>query len=335
MQRSNPELDNAFLSPDFALAAGRVRPATRVAVLEEAGAPAGFFAFEQGQFGIGGSIAPGVSDAQGVVHPLGFEWAAEELLRGCGLVTWEFDNLVESQLDRAGQHVVRRSSSLIDLSGGYAEYLNDGGKGSRGIVKSTLYKLRKLERDIGPITFEFESRDADALRLVMRWKAEQYRRTGRRDRFGVDWISALVWDLFGDPGVGTLSVLRAGDRIIAAHFGLRSSATLSTWFPVYDVELARYSPGLALHLRMAEAVAASGLRRLDMGKGDEEYKTWLRTNEVAVGEGWIARPSPVAMARRLQGAPARIAVNFVLSHPSLRRAARATLNRVGSVRRLL
>ena len=231
--------------------------------------------------------------------------------------------------------MVRRSSSLIDLSGGYAEYLNDGGKGSRGIVKSTLYKLRKLERDIGPITFEFESRDADALRLVMRWKAEQYRRTGRRDRFGVDWISALVWDLFGDPGVGTLSVLRAGDRIIAAHFGLRSSATLSTWFPVYDVELARYSPGLALHLRMAEAVAASGLRRLDMGKGDEEYKTWLRTNEVAVGEGWIARPSPIAMARRLQGAPARIAVNFVLSHPSLRRAARATLNRVGSVRRLL
>ena len=62
-----------------------------------------------------------------------------------------------------------------------------------------------------------------------------------------------------------------------------------------------------LHLFMAEAAATAGLLRLDLGKGDEEYKTVLGNRQLMVAEGCVERPSAVAVARRLQHAPCRYA----------------------------
>jgi CelD/BcsL family acetyltransferase involved in cellulose biosynthesis len=335
MQRSTPGLAGAFLSPGFALAAGRVRRRARVAVLEEGQEVMGFFPFEQGPFRVGRPIAAGACDAQGVIHAPGLEWDAGELLRGCGLDVWEFDHLVADQLASAGRNVVRRSSPIIDLSRGYEAYVEERRRSSKKTFKSTLYKQRKLERDLGGSRFELEVRDPEALTVLMRWKSGQYRRTGRRDRFAIDWIERLVRDLFetrSDGCVGTLSVLYAAERPVAAHFGLRSDSSLSCWFPAYDPALARYSPGLSLHLRMAEAAAAAGVRCLDLGKGDEDYKQSLKTGELSVGEGWIDRPSAVAMVRRVQRTPRRLAFNLVSRRPGLRRAARGALKRVASLR---
>jgi len=328
---------NAFLSPDFTLAAGRVRPGARVAVLEDGGEIVGFFPFERGRFRIGRPIATGVSDCQGVIHAPGFRWSTQDLLRGCDLDVWEFDHLLGSQAAWAGQHIAGRAAPLIDVSRGYELYIAERQRASKKIVKSTLYKQRKLDRDLGPTRFEFDVQDAQALRLLMKWKSAQYRRTGRRDRFAIGWIQRLVMDLFEARSagcIGTLSVLYSDDRVVAAHFGLRSHFTLSCWFPAYDVGLAKYSPGLSLHLRMAEAAPAAGVRFLELGKGDEEYKESLKTGDVSVGEGWMERPSVIAVARRVQRSPRRFAFMFVSRHPRLRTGARNVLKRVGALRGL-
>jgi CelD/BcsL family acetyltransferase involved in cellulose biosynthesis len=127
-------------------------------------------------------------------------------------------------------------------------------------------------------------------------------------------------------------VLYTGGDVVAVHFGLRSDSRLSCWFPAYDLQLARYSPGLALHLEMARAAAAAGLSDLELGKGDEEYKQSLKSRDLIVGEGWVDRPSPIAALRRAQRAPRRRALEFVLKRPVLRQRARRTLARVGSLR---
>jgi CelD/BcsL family acetyltransferase involved in cellulose biosynthesis len=171
----------------------------------------------------------------------------------------------------------------------------------------------------------------------MHWKSAQYRRTGRRDRFAVGWIRQLVFDLFetsSEGCSGVLSVLYARGEVVAAHFGLRSDSRLSCWFPAYDVRLARYSPGLSLHLKMAEEGAATGIRHLELGKGDEEYKLSLKSGDLIVGEGWADRPSAVAALRRARATARRHTLEFVLSRPALRQAARRTLARVGSLRSL-
>lgn len=334
MQRSSRELANPFLSPGFTIAAGRVRAAARVAVLEEGRDIVGFFPFEQGRWRIGRPIAAGVSDAQGVIHVPGLEWAPVELLKGCHLDVWEFDHLIGSQIPSTGQKVAGRSSPIIDVSQGYEAYVAQ--RASKRTFKSTFYKQRKLERDLGTTRFEFDSRDGHAFSVLLGWKSRQYRRTGHRDRFAIEWIRNLVWDLFEETDshgcAGTLSVLYAAERVVAAHFGLRSDSSLSCWFPAYDPRLARYSPGLSLHLRMAAAAATDGLRHLDLGKGDEVYKQSLKTNDLTVGQGRIHRLSVAAVAQKIRRTPRQVTSHIIINHPRLRHRVRGTWKWVASLR---
>ena len=364
MQRTTPDLLNPFLSPAFAQAVSRVRPDTRVAVLEDGGQLAGFFGFQQARMRTALPLAAGVSDGQAIVHVPGLEWDPVRLLTACNLDVWEFDHLLSAQvplLQRAARqrvpaecaHLTRRDSPIIDVSRGFEAYAEHQRRSTRRSFRTTLYKERKLAREVGPVEVTFDTPDPDVLRLLLKWKSAQYRRTGRRDRFATGWIERLVWDLFDhgrgrehrrptlpraqnthihDGCRGTLTVLRAGDRIVAVHFGLRSSRSLSCWFPAYDPELARYSPGLVLHLRMAEAAAEAGLDHLDLGKGDEIYKQWLKTGDLTVCEGAVYRPSMAAVMYGARRMPVRYASNFVLRHQRLRRVARSTLARVGRIR---
>jgi CelD/BcsL family acetyltransferase involved in cellulose biosynthesis len=335
MQEANPKLVNPFLSPGFALAAGRARPTTRVAVLEERQDIVGFFPFDLGRFRVGRPIAPGVSDCQAVIHSAGFEWNARDLLKGCRLDVWEFDHLIADQMASAGRSVSARDSPIIEIAQGYETYLAERQRASKKTFRSTFAKLRKLERDLGPMRFQFDANDPQALDVLMHWKSAQYRRTGHRDRFAVEWIVRLVRDLYetrSDGCSGVLSVLRSDTRVVAVHFGLRSESSLSCWFPAYDITLAKYSPGLSLYLKMAERAATAGIHYLDLGKGDEDYKQSFKNADLTVAEGWIDRPSATAAARRVKHAPRRALFNFIRSHPPLRRAARRALRQAGSMR---
>ena len=131
---------------------------------------------------------------------------------------------------------------------------------------------------------------------------------------------------------GTLSVLYAADLPVAAHFGLRSGSVLASWFPAFDVSFARYRPGLLLFRRLAEASAQLGIRHIDFGKGEEQYKQDFKNTDIAVVEGWVEQPGAVAGWRRLQRAPRRLVVDFVLSRPTLRVGARRALMGLGYVR---
>ena len=126
--------------------------------------------------------------------------------------------------------------------------------------------------------------------------------------------------------------LCAGDRLVAVEFSLRSETTLAGWFPSHDCEFSRYSPGSIRTLRTIEAAGLAGLQRYDFGKGDEEYKQWLKTGDLQVCEGWVVNPVPLGHLRRAMSMPQEMVLDVVLRHRRLRRAARATLERLGSAR---
>jgi hypothetical protein len=58
MQSSSPEFANPFLSPQFAVIVGELRPNTRVAVLSEGSSVVGFFPFERHRSGAGEPVGP-------------------------------------------------------------------------------------------------------------------------------------------------------------------------------------------------------------------------------------------------------------------------------------
>ncbi|MBV1942011.1 GNAT family N-acetyltransferase [Streptomyces sp. BV286] len=330
-----PDLANPFLSPEFTLAVGRCRRGVRIAVARENGEPVAFFPFQTTAAGVGRAIGLGVSDCQGLVHRPGFTWDAQELLRACGLAVWEFDHLLGGQTPfEAGASGVF-PSPVIDIDQGYETYLEQLRARSPKFTRTTLAKARKLGRDHGELRHVHDERDPGALRTLMHWKSAQYRRTGRSDRFAQDWITRLAHQLFhsrSESFAGLLSVLYAGDRPIAAHFGLRSERVLACWFPAYDPAFSKYSPGLVLHLRMAEAAAAEGIAHLDLGRGQKEYKDSLKTRELTVSEGWVARRHPVALGHRARRAPVRALRNAVLARPELFEPADKMLKRMGKIR---
>jgi CelD/BcsL family acetyltransferase involved in cellulose biosynthesis len=334
IQHQTPELASPFLSPGFAVAAGRVRDVARVAVMEDECQISGFFAFERHRGGIGKPIAAGVCDLQAVIRHPGMQLDARALLRGCGLASWEFDHLVAGQLHLANRKVTRRSSPIIDLSRGYDAYLEER-RSSSTTVKKTVAQLRRLERDRGDLRFVFDAREPEAFETLLRWKSAQYRRTGRLNRVRVGWVERLLSDLFASRSAdcaGTLSVLYAGDQMVAAHFGLRSESCLTWWFPAYDPSLAKYSPGRGLLLRSAEEASARGLRCVDLGKGEEAYKQALANSELTVGEGWIGTRSVAAALHGFRRTPQRFAYNLIMTRPPLHRAARGALRGVGRLR---
>jgi CelD/BcsL family acetyltransferase involved in cellulose biosynthesis len=303
LQRQSEVQASPFLCPEFAVAVGECNPSARVAVLADGGQLAGFFPFEQ-------------------------------LLRACGLSEWQFDHLVEGQLSFAPYVTMVSPSPVIDLADGFGAYAGQLQARSPQFCRDTARKARKLERELGELRLEADSRDSAELRALMAWKSDQYRRNGWVDVFDRQWIAELVERLFATRGAtfgGLLSVLYAGDKPVAAHFGLRAGRVLAHWFPAYDAQLARHSPGLIQHLRMAEQTSALGVELIDMGTGTERYKQTLRSRDLMVAEGVVTRGPVAAGAHRLRAAGARWARQQARRHPPLFRVANRVLRRYGRV----
>jgi len=338
MQRQNPGLASPFLCPEFAIAVGGVRSAARVAVLSDGAAVTGFFPFERRPLGVGVPIGAGLTDCQGLIHPAGMEWEPRKLLAACKVAVWHFDHLVAGQRPFESYTAAVAPSPVIDLTGGFAAYQAQLQAKSPQFCKDLARKARKLEREAGQLRFVTDSRDLAALRALMAWKSDQYRRTGRPDRFDRSWVVGLVDALFaarGEHFSGLLSVLYAGDAPVAAHFGLRSGPLLAHWFPAYDPAFARQSPGLIQHLRMVEETSAAGVRLIDMGKGAKRYKETLKTGDLLVAEGTVTRGSALAAVHRLRSAPAAWAVRQIRQRPPLFHAADLALRRYGRIRSAL
>lgn len=334
IQRTSAELTSPFLSPGFALALETVREDVWVAVIADGARTAGYFPFQRRRR-VGRGLAMGVSDCQAIITHPEFRFDTAALLRSCGLEVWEVDHLIGGQSWMLKGKVATRSSWTMDLSAGFESYLAGISEAAPGTMRSMLRKRRKFEREHA-VTFQFDDHDRAPLEMLRRWKSEQYRRTGRRDRFAWRWFADLV-DVLADQGTenchGRLSTLWAGDELAAAHFGVVSETALACWFPAYDRNFSRYSPGFDLFLRMAEASGRTSLQRMDLGKGDEPFKQVLSNTVMTVQEGAMATSSIFSSLKRLQRYPAGAVERQVLAHPQLRWTARATLNALGRLRR--
>ncbi|MCA2223220.1 GNAT family N-acetyltransferase [Nonomuraea aurantiaca] len=337
LQEGHAAFDNPFLSPEFTITVGELRDMVRVAVLYDGPDIVGFFPFERHPMGIGKPVAAGLTDAQGLVHAKDLEIDPRRLIKQCGLSVYEFDHLVAGQPLIAGRHE-RHPSPIIDLREGHGPYTEFLRLHSSKTYKTTLAKSRKLQRDVGPIRHDYATTDPAPLHTLLGWKTDQYRRTGRTDRFAQQWIVELVERLLAtqtEGFAGVLDMIYVNDLPMAGHFGLRTRTTLAGWFPAYDTHYAKYSPGLIHHLAMAEQAAGSGIQVIDMGRGEKEYKEKLKNGEFQVAEGRVATVGAASAVHWLLRVPARKTRATVLANPLLHRTADRALKTFGRLRTAL
>jgi CelD/BcsL family acetyltransferase involved in cellulose biosynthesis len=332
-QDAEPSLASPFLSYEFTLAASRYRPRTRVAVVREGGETVAFLPMELGRFGEATPVAALINDAQGMVHRGGYDWDPREVLALSGIGVWEFDHVV-AQKPFEQYTTLRARSPIMDLGSGFDSYLA-GARRRSSRIKDLPRRQRRLEREIGPVRFDFHSDDVEAMSTLFRWKSEQYRRTARTDRFALGWIRSLVTDLAAmkPPRCsGQVSLLWAGDDLVAGHVGLRAPSVLPTWFPTYDTRFSKYSPGLLLHVAMAEAAAAAGVGYIDLGRGEKDYKDWLADDALEVWEGRVTTRRSAAALHWGRRVPVRTLRNVVVGNRTLYEAADRALKGYGAVR---
>lgn len=335
IQKADQSLDNPFLSVEFALALDDLRDYVRVAVIEQDNRIVGFFPYERHSFGIGKPLGGFLTTCHGLISVTGLKVDARDLLRACKLTVYDFDHLVAGQPTFAPYESDVRPAPVMDFTAGFDAWLEQVRANSPKNLKTVRYKERKLGRDHGGLRLAWASDDPKELRTLLAWKSDQYRRTGRVDRFAQPWIVALTEMMHASKSPdfsGVLTMLYAGDVPVAGHFGLMTATTLVGWFPAYDPEYARYSPGIVHHMQMAAAAARSGLHIIDMGKGGKEYKDWLKSGTLYVAEGRVSRPTPAAAVHWIGRTPFNKARTIVLDRPSLYRAADRVLKGFGRVR---
>jgi CelD/BcsL family acetyltransferase involved in cellulose biosynthesis len=325
LRAANPALASPYFHPQFAATVHASGTPVSVVVLRDA-------------TGAVTTVLPGhieksrlrpvgwpAADFQGPVFAAGTALPPMDLLFG-GVRCIEFDHLLSPGPAFDPYIVSTRPSPYLDTTGGLDGYLGRASRTGKDNMSQARRRAAKAERAIGPVRFTADTVDDGALARVIALKRAQYAATGGRDYFDrpdrVDLMSRLLHTR-GTDFAGILSTLHIGDELVAAHFGIRSDHVLHWWFPVYDPAFAQLSPGWMLLRELVAASPTLGIRRIDLGRGDDEYKRRAKTGEVQVCQGVLTRSGTRRILRRARHAAIETAKASPLG-PKLRTVVRRT-----------
>lgn len=300
LQSEHSEFESPYFRPEFTQAVGLIRDDVEVAVIEENGKAAGFFPFQRSSLNLGKPVAGRLNDFHGVLLPPGFRIDARQLLRATRLASWDFDHFVGDQPSFAAFSAQAEPSAYIDVSRGFAAYCTERKKSGTEVIRKTLSRQRKFEREVGELRFELQTgRFEQVFETLIAWKVAQFERTGFMNLFAFDWTGRLLKDLMtGNVALtGVLSVLWHGDQPVAISYKLRSFHIAHAWFIAYNPDYGTYSPGMMLMLKVIEELSKTGIRRIHLGSGDQRFKESLSNGSVLVRAGTIESPTPSTMLR--------------------------------------
>jgi CelD/BcsL family acetyltransferase involved in cellulose biosynthesis len=286
-----------FFSYSFHELVSRLNPGVELACMQQGGRTRAILPLRRDSVGRAKPVGGGINDVHGLLCMPGFEVPFPEFLRRAGLRNYAFHAMPTGAHEAEVFEMGRTRSYLADLTvdpDGYEAFLV---KRNRTIGKQAQ-KTRKLGREVGELTFEFQSLDKQVMQRLILLKRKQYQRTHTFDIFSVTWIEQLLFALQESNSgelQGALSVLRAGGEPVAMHFGIREGDLLHYWFPVYDPAFHFGSPGTQLFLDVARACSQLGIEKIDMGYGEQAYKHKL-TNVITEMSYGLVEANPLRRA---------------------------------------
>ena len=293
MLLANPTLNSPFFLPEFTFAISAVHSGVRVIVERQGGFPVAFLPYQsdlnRSPVAVGGSM----NDFQGLICASGSDCSLIEILERACIDRFRCHKLLDWRNELGDFTLCRNSSPFVDLSNGIQSWRSELQNHGSEQLKQLARKERKLVRECGAIRFDFRTTAPEVLGTLIQWKRRQYCRTCEVDIFAYDWTVKLLGNLLASPEDSplqpVLSAMYAGNRLVAAHYGLMSNTVVHWWFPAYDPEYGRYSPGKLLLCRILEASAGQGVVRFDFGAGDESYKDSFANDSVDICRAVVDR----------------------------------------------
>lgn len=242
-----------------------------------------------------------MTDYFGLAAEPGLTLTTRELLRTAGLHSLGFTHLDESQLGYGlgGEKPEPGLLMRLDRADPYWNWVRGEHK---KFASNTDRGKRQIEERFGPLRFTAAEAGWQApLQQLMDYKGRQYVETGNENLFAVAWrrrFLEILAECRETTCSGMLSTLYAGETWVASHFGLRSEHTLHFWFPVYNPELSKFSPGLVLMKALIENSPALGIRTIDCGAGDAPYKRACSNDQHTYYRGAWTTSSPQSLIWR-------------------------------------
>lgn len=286
-----PLRSSPYYSPAFFSGLAKVGRPVEVLVVRDEQGIAAFLPIEM-RGRLARFAGGGMNDYQGPILRPGAAPDPAHILRLAGLARLDYDHLFPADLAGWERFNTRRAGSpQMVVTGGvdaYQERLETSGQ--RNELKTTQRLARKLGREVGPLRFLLDDRNPVLFDKLKEWKSLQYRQTGAHDAFVDEWRSDVLvhYQRSSDRDFrGLLASLYAGDHLLALHYYLQCGSVLHSWFPTYDQNYSRYSPGRVLALCTIDAAPEYGIELVDMGKGEAPYKVRSMTQMVEVAEGVV------------------------------------------------
>lgn len=309
------DLRRAFLSRTYVASVAHISGDVVVLVGYSKSAPCFFLPLQRrpglsGIFGIFEPVGGVMTDYFGVIAADGARIVIDSLLKATdGFVNGVFFTHLDETQGQYGLHADETRTGLrTHLGNPPGEFWAKLRTTDKKLVYDTERREKKLVNECGSLTFEWtSSRPEGDLDWLIESKKSQYSRTGKAlaplfVEANANLLKALLKSS-DECCSGHLSVLRYGERIVAAHFGLRCREWLHVWFPVYDKQFANYSPGRILFKHMFLAGAEHGVTVFDRGEGDNQAKRDFANDEHRFGRGFWQAPG-------VRGQLAHLALRF-------------------------
>jgi CelD/BcsL family acetyltransferase involved in cellulose biosynthesis len=314
LQVNDPLLQSPFLCPEFVQIAAQFRRNVVVAIAEEQGQPVAFLPMQlRGKSA--GPVASPLSDCQAIIATHDWTGDPSAFIQAAGVAVYDFNHQrVDHRLAPYQRSVF--PSPVIDLSNGFAAYVaemreraHDSEVNLSGRPHQIIKRAKRVEKKYGPLHFTMHDSSAEALAKLIKWKRQQYHDNGTvirlLDCFSYSWTVGLLRQIQTtclSNFSGVLSTLRIGDELVAAHIGMRSHDVLHWWFPAYDKRYAKISPGLILLLELCRQAEGSGVRKIELGAGEEAYKGLVANSQLILAAGFIGvGTAPVWFRQLLHG----------------------------------
>ena len=295
LRGANPALDSPYFHPGFTRAVAATRAGVRVAIGHDVAGQIVSFLPVQLDGRTCHPVGFPAADFQGPVCDQDVDVDVLGAIRAFGGSSYQFDHLREGVTGFAPWIHAREQSPFLEVDGGLEGYLSRASRSGKDKISEARRLSKRAEKDHGEMRFVAASDEHELLDSVIEMKRRQYAATDARDYFSDSRHVALLHHLLSDRDPefgGMLSAVYAGPELLAAHFGLRAGRVLHWWFPVYNPEYSRLSPGWILLRAAIDAADSLGITRIDLGRGIDEYKRRAMTGQQFVLQG-AAVPSPL------------------------------------------
>lgn len=212
-----------------------------------------------------------------------------------------------------GQVVVKRQrwrqSFVIDFVADYAQFLG-------GLSSNYRKQLRRAQKKLQEVPHAFTRLEgaaiAEAVAEVCALQAERLRE--KRDWAPYHAYMKVLHDQALARGEVLAYRLEIGGKTAAMEISIRRGDRLYGTLRSFAPETADYHPGMLLSDWSFADMVAAGIRRIDMGPGENEWKARMHTGQIETVEVQLASSAVGLLA--LIGAG--VAVPWLKEHPTVR-----------------